>query len=576
MAKTNVTPAAKWTVLPKAPDSYFAQFQEFSRPIAQLLYNRGLSTNAEIAKFLRPAYTSDLHNPRLLGGMDQAVGVIMKSIRNGEPMVIHGDYDADGITSAALLLEVLELLGAKVTAFIPDRYKDGYGVSGATLRRLHQEGAKLVITVDCGISNAAAFSEARSAGLKVVVTDHHQPPARTPEAEAVLNPHLPGDPYPNKGLTGVGVAFKLAQGLLRESTLSPLQREAAEKWLLDLVAIGTVADITPLEGENRTLVKYGLLVLRKTRRVGLQSLMRAAGIPADNADSSRIGYALAPRLNAAGRLTHAKHALELLTTTDRQRSEQLARELNQTNLERQAMTAEAVSQARQGLPELTDDLRVIVTSGSWPSGIVGLVAGRLAGEYSRPALVIEEGKTVSRGSARSIPSLNIIKALEATKQHLSTYGGHAGAAGFSLPTSKIPEFREALEAYALAHVDADDLRPEIVVEAEIGSDDLSFETLDALGEFEPCGAGNRTPEFMLKDVKITGHSLVGKQSDHLKLSLDVAGKPLTALAFGMADRAEALLKSSLIDVVGHPVANTFNNTKTLEWHVADCRAAGVS
>lgn len=563
-------------MLPAAPDSYFARFQEYSRPVAQLLYNRGLSTETEISSFLRPSYAADLHNPRLLGGLDAAVGVIMACIGQGEPIVIHGDYDADGITSTALIQEVLELLGGQVTTFIPDRYEDGYGVSERTLRRLRAEGAALVITVDCGISSASAIAVARRKGLKVVVTDHHQPPARLPQAEAVLNPHLPGDVYPNKALTGVGVAFKLAQALIRESSLNAAQQEAAEKWLLDLVAIGTVADMAPLTGENRALVKYGLLVLRKTRRIGLQSLMRASGIHPDNADSGCIGYALAPRLNAAGRLTHAKHALELLTTTDRERAEQLARELNETNLRRQAITAEAVEQARETLPELSDDRRVIVTTGSWPSGIVGLVAGKLAGEYSRPTLVIERGRRVSRGSARSIPALNMVDALAAAKDYLTTYGGHAGAAGFSLPTAKLEHFQEALEAYAREHVSIDDLRPEIIVEAELRAGDLTFDLLDELGSFEPCGSGNQKPQFMIRGATVKHHSVVGKHGDHLKLTMTVGGQPLTALAFGMADRASEISRGEAIDMVGHPVANVFNHTKALEWHVTDCRAAKVS
>ncbi len=566
--------SARWHHLPAAPDAYFKQFPEYPRAVAQLLYNRGLTEDAAISRFLTPSYAGDLHNSRLLGGIDQAVGVILTAIAATEQIVIHGDYDADGITATAVLCETLRLLGARVKTFIPDRYVEGYGVAAQTLERLQREGAGLVITVDCGISSGAAIRKARARGLRVIVTDHHQPPAKPPIAEALINPHLPGDPYPNKNLTGVGVAFKLSQALLRESDLPASRQEAAEKWLLDLVAIGTVADVASLTGENRTLVKYGLLVLSRRRRPGLAALLAVAGIAPERLDAGCIGFAIAPRLNAAGRLTHAKHALQLLQTTDQGLAAQLARELNEVNLRRQAVTAEAITQARATLPVIDDDRRVVVSVGNWPSGIVGLVAGRLAGELSRPAFVIEKGETVSKGSARSIPALNIVDALAATRAHLTTYGGHAGAGGFSLPTAKLADFTAALEAYCRTHVTPEDLRPEVTIEGELTPSDLDFPLLDHLAEFEPFGIDNPKPQFLLKDAAVVGHSVVGKNADHLKLQLGLPDGTLTALAFGQAAEVTRLQGVTSIDLVGTPVANTFNHTKELEWHVTDFRPAG--
>lgn len=574
MAKQASITNTTWNVLPKAPDDFFSLFPEQLPAVTQLLYNRNLANDRDIATFLNPSYCGDLHNPRLLGGIDQAVGVITEAIRRREPIVIHGDYDADGITSTAVLREALLLLGAEVDTFTPDRYVEGYGVAPATLGKLHAAGAKLVITVDCGISSAVAIAKWRRKGLKVIVTDHHQPPPDVPVAEAVINPHLPNDPYLNKHLTGVGVAFKLVQALLRESSFSAAQQEAAEKWLLDLVAIGTVADLTSLTGENRTLVRYGLLVLKKTRRPGLQALLRVAGISSEKINASCIGFALAPRLNAAGRLTHAKYALELLTTTDRRRAEQLARELNEINVRRQGVTMEAVSQARMSLPEMTDDRRVVIASGSWPSGIVGLVAGRLSQEFCRPALVIERGQTVSKGSARSIPALNIVDALRAHQNFLTTFGGHAGAAGFSLPTSKLADFQKALERYCYEHIPLEELRPELTLEAELTPSDLDWPLIEALGDFEPCGPDNRQPTFLLRQVELKELRTVGQDGSHLKLTLRLSNdQELTALAFRWGRHRERLRRGHVYDLAGNPVSNTFNRTKTLEWHVSDLRPA---
>lgn len=574
MPTKNTTTTAKWTLQLPAPPEFFEQFPDFSPTIAQLLYNRGLTKEAAIAAFLRPAYAGALHAPELLQGMVEAVPVIQRCVERGEPIVIHGDYDADGITATALLQDVLERLGATVSTFIPDRYSDGYGVTARTLRNLQVKGAKLVITVDCGISSAAEIATARQSGLQIIVTDHHAPPANLPVAEAVINPHLPNDTYPNKALVGVGVAFKLAQALLHASALTAAQQEAAEKWLLDLVAIGTVADMAPLLDENRVLVRYGLQVLQRTRRPGLRALMSAANVAPETVSSSTIGYALAPRLNASGRLTHARHSLELLTTEDPARAATLASELNDINIRRQTATKEALQEARRLLPPMTDEQRIVVVSGHWPSGIVGLVAGRLCQELTRPALVIEQGAKTSTGSARSIPALNMVEMLRAHDGLLTKYGGHAGAAGFSLPTAKLPDFKASLEDYARAHLTADDLQPEILIESEILPAELNWPLLDALAEFQPFGIDNRQPQFLLRQAVIKEVRLMGQEQTHAKLVLELSdGRDLTALAFGMAALCADFTVGEPVDTVGQPVSSTFRDTKSLEWHVADIRSS---
>lgn len=579
MSRNQATKAKKrsatdtyWKLLAPPPKRFAEQFPEYPAVVRQLLYNRGLTDAKAIGRFLSPSYVEALHDPFLLTDLDRGVKAVLEAIRNGERIVIHGDYDADGLTATSVLEDVLRHLGADVRAFVPSRYVEGYGVATSTLRRLHQEGAGLVITVDCGISSAAAIAAARADGLKVVVTDHHQPPAKLPVAEAVIDPHRPGDPYPNKHLAGVGVAFKLAQGLLAKSPLEPRRREAIEKWVLDLVALGTVADLMPLTGENRALVKYGLLVLQRARRPGLRALMRVAGIDPVTCDASRIGFGLAPRLNAAGRLTHATYALELLLTRDAGRAEAAARHLNELNAKRQAVTAEAVAEAKERLGPLTDEDRIIVLDGKWLSGIVGLVAGRLTQEFNRPALVIERGTDVARGSARSIPAFNIVEALAAHKTFLTTYGGHAGAAGFSLDSARLDEFREALRGFAGSKLTAEDLRRELTVEAELAPAELSFDTIELLEQFEPFGIDNPKPEFLLRDASVESVQTVGQDGSHLKLLLTLPdGRPLTALAFGMADHVSAVGQGRQLDLVGHPVTNVFRTTKSVEWHVTDFR-----
>ncbi len=573
MPKLRAAGETIWNLAPAAPDEFFTRFPEYPRPIAQLLYNRGLTDDQEIAAFLNPSYASELPDPSKLGGMAEAVAEIRRTIKAKQRIVVHGDYDADGITATALLHDVLKRLGANVGVFIPDRYKEGYGVASSTLERLQGDGVSLVITVDCGISSATEIAAARRKGLRVIVTDHHQPPPTLPVAEAVINPHLPGDRYPDKPLTGVGVAFKLAQALLADSNLNEQQREAAEKWLLDLVALGTVADMAELKGENRALVRYGLVVLAKTRRLGLRQLMRVAGLDPGHCTGGQIGYSIAPRLNAAGRLAHAKEALELLLTDDPARAETLARELNELNLRRQAVTREAVAQAKAALPPLSDDDRVLVIEGNWQSGIVGLVAGRLTQEFHRPALVIERGERTSRGSARSIPAFNMVEALRKQDGLLDKYGGHAGAAGFSLPTSNLAAFSEALRQYGREVLVPSDLRPTLEIEAELEASEFNFGLLEHLDQLEPFGIGNPQPRFVLRGLTVAESSVVGRDQSHLKLQLRLSGgQSVTALAFGMAERMDELTASKAIDVVGRPTANTFNQTKSLEWHVDDFRS----
>lgn len=560
---------ARWILKPPAPQDYLSALEHLPLVARQLLFNRGIEP-AAVTQFFKPDYAV-LPDPSILDGTAEAAEHILAAIKKNERIVVHGDYDADGVTAAAILYEALVRLGARVDVFIPDRYVEGYGVALETLTKLYQAGTNLVITVDCGISSAGEIAKARKAGLKVIVTDHHLPPAVIPEAEAVVNPNLPGSSYPEKGLTGAGVAFKVAQAVLQRSNLSAKAVEQTEKWLLDLVAIGTVADMAPLIGENRVLVSYGLLVLRKTRRPGLRQLVARAGLPLSGLDAGSIGFCIAPRLNAAGRLAHAHSAFKLLVTKDEAEAERLSTELSELNSKRQEMTNAAVGQAKSSLAEAPED--IVFLEGDWIHGVIGLIAGQLAREYKRPVIVLERGPRLSRGSARSVAAMNMVDALAANKELLQSFGGHAAAAGFTVPNENIAKLRESLIAFA-RQAGALAARPELALDAALEHQDVTLETAEQLGQFSPFGSGNQRPQLFLPAVEVLAADIVGKDRRHAKFRFRLRdGRILPGIGFGLAARLSEIKAGARFDLAGLPVAGMFKRTKTLEWHVNDFRSA---
>jgi single-stranded-DNA-specific exonuclease len=566
--KTRSLTGAEWTYaeLPKDVPAW----EGIAPPIARLLMARGIDSPQAIGSYLRPSYDQSLEDPFKLTGLDAAVTVILSALREGRQIGVHGDYDADGLTATALVADVLSQLGQSPVLVIPDRYEDGYGISANTLARLRDAKVELLITVDCGISNAREIADAKATGMQVVVTDHHTVPEHVPYADAVVNPQLPGDPYPNKGLAGVGVAFKLAQALLQRSDLSPQRREASEKWLLDLVAIGTVADLMPLTGENRTLVHFGLQVLHRSRRAGLQALAEVTGIRLAQATSTTIGYTLAPRLNAAGRMGSAETALTLLTTHDDDEARQAALKLGEANTNRQSTTSEAVQAAREQLGEITDEERILITSGPWKSGIVGLVAGKLVQEYHRPAVVIEVAGSEARGSARSVPGFDITAAISAQSDLLTTFGGHPAAGGFSLPAQHLEAFQAGLRRYAAEHLPADQLVKRLVIDEQLKPTDLSIGFVSELHQLEPIGAGNPDARFSLCGT-VKGVRTVGSDRSHLKFELALEDRSLSTIGFGLGGLAGQLSPGQSVEVAGTPVINRFSGRETVEWQVEDVR-----
>jgi len=490
---------------------------------------------------------------------------IARAIRRGEPIVVYGDYDVDGVTANALLTQTLQALGARVTPYIPNRFDEGYGLNADALTRLHAEGARLVITVDCGIRPAEPVIHGQALGLDIVVTDHHHPPA-----VAVVNPRREDDAYPDKNLAGVGVAYKLAQALMQR--LAP-ERAAEVRRHLDLVALGTVADVVPLRGENRHLVRAGLRLLRQPRRQGLFSLMGVAGVKPERLSAGHIGFILGPRLNAAGRLDSAMAALRLLLTEDVWEAGQLAQQLDVQNRRRQQLTEETVeAAARMAVPDPEEPPWVLFAAHpDFNPGVVGLAAARLVERFHRPALVAQIDGEWVRGSCRSIPEVHITQALDRCGHLLERYGGHAAAAGFTVHRSRMDDFVACLTAVVAEQLRGRDLRPVLRADAEATLAELSPELLRELRWFEPTGMGNPRPRFVVRGVRMKGLRAMGAQGQHFRFTADDGTATRPAVAFRLSHRLEAL--PSVVDLLVTLEWNHYNAASTLQLQVRDLRPA---
>ncbi len=491
--------------------------------IWRVLQNRGVPAGG-VEAFLNPS-VEQLHDPSLLRNADLAAQRIARALRDRETLLIHGDYDVDGVSALALLYRNLKALGAhQVIPYIPDRFDEGYGVSRQGIDRALEAGARLVITVDCGIKAHEEVAYALEHGLEVIVTDHHEPGEPLPFPTLVLNPKL-GE-YPFAELAGVGVVFKLLQALYRHLG----QPETRLLWDLDLVALGTIADQVPLVDENRVFAALGLKVLARTKKAGLKALKQIVGLR-DAVDTWHVAFLLAPRLNAAGRMTHAQQAFQLLTTTEGLKALELAQALDAQNRERQKIEQETVAQAAERIEAEgwhLDPILVVEGEG-WHEGVIGIVASRLTERYWRPALVIALQGEVGKGSARSIPGFHLYRALAAQEDLFESFGGHTMAAGFRIRRHRIPELRERLKAYAAEHLAPDDLVPWFLVDGEVNPEDLESLDLDLYRRLAPFGMGNPTPVFLLRGVRIVGQvKQVGQ--DHLVFTVERRGRHFRVFA----------------------------------------------
>ncbi len=547
--------------------------------VAQILQKRGLRSSREQADFLNPNYEEGLVDPFLLSGMKAAVTRLLQARDKKEKVCIFGDFDADGVTASALLKDLFEQLKIDCFCYIPDKTKEGYGINQAALDYILSKKAQVLVSVDCGISNAPEVEYAKNQGLEVIITDHHHPPPELPEsAVALVNPRLPGEKYPFQDLAGVGVAFKLAQGLAKKAGIE----EGQLKWLLDLVAIGTIADCVPLVGENRVLTKFGLMVLSKTRRVGLKQLFQVGRVAISESEvpsAWKVSFQVAPRVNAAGRMDHASIALDLITSKENQEAQArtLALELEEKNKRRQKVT-EAITKdldkrlANQGkLPPL-----ILESADWWDFGVIGLAAGRVAEKYQRPVILLKEDEDRFRGSARSIPNFNIIEALEDQRELLGRYGGHAQAAGLELEKDKLEIFQEGL-LRAASQLSTEDFSKKVVFDFPLEISNLSGELITKLKALEPFGQGNPLPMFLSCNLKILEKRLLGKESKHLKLWLGekLSGSQdewsrLEAIWFNYpAEQFSPLEVGNQVDLVYSLEENNWNGRSRIQAKIVD-------
>lgn len=520
----------QWQLSPPAPPEFFQTYSGLPPLIAQILYNRGITEPARIRDFLTIA-PGQLHDPYLLPNMAAAVARLRQAAAAGETVAVYGDYDLDGIAATALLVRGLSRLGINAVPYIPHRLYGGYGLKLPALKKLHQKGATLVVSVDCGVTAVAEVVAANGMGLDIIITDHHLPPPELPPALAVIDPRLPGADYPCPELTGAGIAFKLLQALWRDTDL-----EMELDGYYDLAALGTVADIAPLLDENRYLVRRGLEQMNTAPRPGITALVAGNSLRAGALSATNIAWVLAPRLNAAGRLGHAMASYKLLVTESPEEAGTLSLKLEKRNRERQQLTVTALADAREQV--VAKGLRPLLfaVSPEYPAGIVGLVAGRLGDEFYRPAVAVSVGPEISTGSCRSIPGFNIAAAITECRHLLADFGGHHQAAGFSLPTEKLLELEQSLGEIAARELDGRDLKPVLEIDGEMDLDGLKAGAFRAVAKLAPFGEGNPLPVFMSRGVKVSTGETMGKNGEHLRLKLDGGGRTWEAVAFGAGPR----------------------------------------
>ncbi len=556
----------RWVTATRILPDAEAELHGFPPVLRQILYNRGYATHNEARRFLE-AQPPPGTEPTQMAGVPEAVERLVKAIQGQEKVAIYGDYDADGVTATALLVQALRRLGADVLGYIPNRFDEGYGLNIEALSALHEGGVRLVITVDCGIRSVAEGQHAQSLGLDLIITDHHHVGEEIPPALAVINPKQPGDTYPDKDLAGVGLAYKLAAGLLEKMQDAP---NAASQYL-DLVAIGTVADLAPLVGENRALVRAGLERIRQPARQGVMALIGVSGLQPAQITSTDIGFTLGPRLNAAGRLDSALAAFELLTTANVGEAARLAQELEIQNRERQQITREVQQQAEALVGE-EDTLLIFAAHPDFNPGVVGLAASRLVENRYRPAIVAHQGEEFTRASCRSIPEFHITQALDRCADLLEHHGGHAAAAGFTVSNRNLPELVERLQAIAAEQLSGLDLRPTLYADMEISLSELKPELLTYLDWLQPTGYGNHQAVFLSRGARVVRSRTVGKDQSHLKLTLTDGRITYDAIAFRQGHWYGRLPAN--IDLMYTFERNEFNGNVTLQLNVRDLQAAG--
>ena len=561
-----IIPTYNWQFAPQVEDADFTKIAKkagLGPEAARLLFSRGIKDEDSLSRFLAPSL-DDLHDPYLLHDMDKAVDRIRRAIEQGEFILVYGDYDADGMTSASILKETLEQLGAECLIYLPNRFTDGYGPNASVYKYfIEQQGISLIVTVDNGVAGHEAIDLAQSMGVDVIVTDHHSMPEVLPDAYAIVHPEHPKADYPFKHLAGCGVAFKLACALLEEVQVE----------LLDLVAIGTIADMVSLTDENRIMVQYGLEVLRNTQRLGLQELFEVAGISSSDLTEETVGFQLAPRLNALGRLDDPNPAIDLLTGFDDEEVHEIALMIQNKNEERKEIV-QAIYEEAKSLVDPNKSVQVLAKEG-WNPGVLGIVAGRLLEELGQTVIVlnIEDGR--AKGSARSIEAVDIFEALDPHRELFIAFGGHAGAAGMTLEVEQLDALSEILETYVKDKgIDAKG-KSKLYLDEELDLENLSLEAVKSYERLAPFGMDNQKPVFYIRDFQVENARSMGAGDSHLKLKISKGTANFEVVAFGQGAKATEFAQTKQLELAVTLSVNQWNGQTTLQLMMVDARVDGV-
>lgn len=561
-----ITPTYEWQFAPQVEDADFTKIAKkagLGPEVARLLFERGIQDEESLKKFLEPSL-EDLHDPYLLHDMDKAVERIRQAIEEGENILIYGDYDADGMTSASIVKESLEQLGAECRVYLPNRFTDGYGPNASVYKYfIEQEGISLIVTVDNGVAGHEAIELAQSMGVDVIVTDHHSMPETLPEAYAIVHPEHPDADYPFKYLAGCGVAFKLACALLEEVQVE----------LLDLVAIGTIADMVSLTDENRIMVQYGLEMLGHTQRIGLQEMLDMAGIAANEVTEETVGFQIAPRLNALGRLDDPNPAIDLLTGFDDEEAHEIALMIHQKNEERKEIVQSIYEEAKT-MVDPEKKVQVLAKEG-WNPGVLGIVAGRLLEELGQTVIVlnIEDGR--AKGSARSVEAVDIFEALDPHRDLFIAFGGHAGAAGMTLEVEKLSDLSQVLEDYVREKVADASGKNKLNLDEELDLETLSLETVKSFERLAPFGMDNQKPVFYIKDFHVESARTMGAGNAHLKLKIFKGEASFEVVAFGQGRWATEFSQTKNLELAVTLSVNQWNGQTALQLMMVDARVEGV-
>jgi single-stranded-DNA-specific exonuclease len=572
----------RWVVADQVPEKAKEEFPDMNPVLLSLLHNRGIKTKEEAEVFLNPNWDRDVHDPSLFNNMVEGVKLVFETFEKKGVITVHGDYDADGVCGAAVLITTLRDVARAfgydeklITHYIPHREKEGYGLSVETVDKLNQDHkTKLIITVDCGISNKDAIDHAKTFGIDTIVCDHHAMPKELPESAVLIHPLVPGEKFPNKFLCGTGVAFKFACGLIKEAQARGADlKEGHEKWLLDLVAIATVTDMMKIQDENRLLENFGLLVLNKTKRPGLRKLIDISGGKLGELDTVSIGFKIGPRLNAAGRMYHASKALDLLIEEDETQASVKALELHDINKERQKVSQAMFVEAKQMVGDMTGRSSIIVMKEGWSAGLVGLAAGKLANEFNVPVFVFGKDGEKHVGSGRGVTGFDLTTALHASSEYLDKYGGHPQACGLSIIGSdNFEKAKSKMEEFIAEGLKNADLTPELLLDAEIFIDDIDWELYNQLEKIKPFGMGNKEPIFSSTDVKVVGVNLLGSTQKHLRLTIQSSrGKIMKMIGFGFGPWANKLSLGQQIDVAYEISMNEWKGNRELQLKIVDIK-----